>query len=276
MSTCVILHTVMIKNHQSVAEYIDGLQRQARYTFTRANVESILQLKKDTLTKGLQRLAKAKRIHQVRRGFYVIVPIEYTSSGAPPIDWFITDLMEFIGHPYYVGVLSAASLHGAAHQRPQEYQVVVPVSERVIRTGTVRIHFFRYDGVAAVRTKDTQTYTGTMPVSTPECTALDLVRFNKKIGGLDAVLTVLKELGEKIQPDALLAAVKDEKIRGQAQRLGWLLDRAGWAAMTDPLAKWMSRQTLCRIPLNAWIKQRHGETDPKWGVIVNDNPVSDI
>lgn len=32
--------------------------------------------------------------------------------------------MKFLGQPYYVGLLSAAALHGAAHHQPQEFQVV--------------------------------------------------------------------------------------------------------------------------------------------------------
>ena len=39
-------------------------------------------------------------------------------AGAPPASWYIDDFMKAIGAPYYVGVLTAAALHGAAHQQP--------------------------------------------------------------------------------------------------------------------------------------------------------------
>ena len=51
-----------------------------------------------------------------------------------PADWFIAELMQFLDLPYYVGVLSAAALHGAAHQQAQEFHVVVP-----------RCHFKEFD-----------------------------------------------------------------------------------------------------------------------------------
>ena len=47
---------------------------------------------------------------------------------------WIDDLMRFHHVPYYVGLLSAAALHGAAHQQPQEFQVV---SGAVLRPLTV-------------------------------------------------------------------------------------------------------------------------------------------
>ena len=40
-----------------------------------------------------------------------------------------------------VGVLTAA-LHGASHQQPQEYQVVVATPERAIRMANLNIRFF--------------------------------------------------------------------------------------------------------------------------------------
>jgi len=45
--------------------------------------------------------------------------VEYRVAGAPPASWYIDDFMKAVGTPYYVGVLTAAALHGAAHQAPQ-------------------------------------------------------------------------------------------------------------------------------------------------------------
>ena len=60
----------------------------------------------------------------------MIVPLEYLHAGGPPPSLFIDDLMKAMERPYYVGLLSAAALHGASHQQPQEFQVF---SDRPIR-----------------------------------------------------------------------------------------------------------------------------------------------
>jgi predicted transcriptional regulator of viral defense system len=266
----------MKANRHTLSDFVNGLQRSARYVFSRAEAADALGFRGDALTKALQRLTGSRRICQVQRGFYVVVPMEYASSGAPPVDWFIDDLMQYIGQPYYAGVLTAAALHGAAHQRPQEYHVVIPVSRRAIRARGSRIRFFRRADVGQVQTEPRQTYTGSIPVSSPECTALDLVRFSKSIGGLDAVLTVLGELGERISPEKLSSAAQSESLRGIVQRLGWLLDRAGWEKHTSPLAAWLAGVRPSRTVLNASIPTRRGRLCRKWQVIENDQPTGEL
>ena len=266
----------MKKIHQSLARFVNSLQSTGRYTFTRAEAAKTLALKSNALTKSLQRLSHSRRICQVQRGFYVIVPIEYESSGAPPVDWFVGNLMEHIGHPYYVGVMTAALLHGAAHQRPQEYHVVTPVSHRTIQGDSFRIRFFRHANAKQVRTEARQTYTNYIPVSTPEFTALDLTRFSKSIGGLDAVLTILSELGERIDSNLLLVAAQTERVMGVVQRTGWLLDRAGWDKHTSGLAAWLARQRPSRTVLNSALPSRQGQVCKKWLIIENDQPKGEL
>ena len=108
----------------SIFDLVESLQRRGRYAFTRAEVATALSLSDEALTKGLQRLARKDRVRMLRRGFFVIIPVEYSATGMIPTDWFIAELMQFLDLPYYIGVLSAAALHGAAHQQPQEYHVV--------------------------------------------------------------------------------------------------------------------------------------------------------
>jgi predicted transcriptional regulator of viral defense system len=126
----------------SVNEWVDSLQKQARYHFSRTEAEKVLRLGPAALTKGLQRQHQAGRICMIRRGFYVIIPLEYAMGGMVPPDWFIDDLMKFLDQPCYVGLLSAAAWHGASHQQPQEYQVVVAKPQRSIRLANVNIRFF--------------------------------------------------------------------------------------------------------------------------------------
>ena len=261
---------------ESLSEFVNGLQRRARYSFARAEASRVLGSQPAALTKALQRLVNARRICQVQRGFYAIVPIEYESSGAPPTDWFIDDLMQERGQSYYVGVLSAAAIHGAAHQRPQEYQVVTPVSRGPIHAEHFRIRFFRYANMSNVSTVEHQGYAGMIPVSTPESTALDIVRFSKSIGGLDAVITILAELAEKIDHRALVAAAKGESVCGNVQRLGWLLDRSGNSEVAASLAAWLSRRNPSRAILNPSLGARSGRVCPKWQIIENDNPEGEL
>lgn len=259
----------------SVNEFVDHLQKRARYTFARTEVEEALKLEQAALTKGLQRLQRAGRIRMIRRGFYVIVPLEYATGGIVPPDWFIDDLMKFLEQPYYVGVLTAAAFHGASHQQPQEYQVVVAQPERAIRTANLNIRFFLKKSMAQAPMERVKAYTGFLAVSTPAVTALDLVRFAPGIGGLDAVLTVLEELVENITPEDLLKAARQESERSQVQRLGWLLERTKRRELAEGLATWLVTQKPTKTPLDVSAPVAGSHKDPRWQVIVNAEPQSE-
>lgn len=253
----------------TVSAFVENLQKRASYTFTRTEVDEALHLKQAALTKGLQRMQLAGRIQMIRRGFYVIVPLEYAIGGIIPPDWFIDDLMKFLAQPYYVGVLTAAALHGAGHQQPQEYQVVVSMPERAINTTNLRIRFFLKKSMSQVPVERVKSYTGFLPVSTPAVTALDLVRFAPIIGGLDVVLTVLEELVEKINAEDLLKAAKQESERSQVQRLGYLLERTQGHKLTEGLAEWLAAQRPAKTPLDVSAPLTSCRKDPRWQVIVN-------
>ena len=73
--------------------------------------------------------------------------------------------MRFHDVPYYVGLLSAAALHGAAHQQPQEFQVVAGAILRPLTVGRVRIRFFFRREMAAAVTEKVKTSSGYIPVT---------------------------------------------------------------------------------------------------------------
>jgi hypothetical protein len=106
-----------------LATFVDGLQSSGRYTFDRTQAGKALRISDAALESSLRRLVAKRRIARVRRGFYVVVPLEHAAAGAPPASWFIDDLMRrHLEVPYYVGLLSAAALHGASHQAPRSFR----------------------------------------------------------------------------------------------------------------------------------------------------------
>ena len=116
---------------------------------------------------AINRLQKQGRLICPRRGFYVVVPEEYKYTGAPPPTWFIDALMKDWKSDYYIGLLSAAEIHGAAHQRPQEFQVMSDRAHRAITISRYRIRFFKKWNLKDVQVMDHRTHTGFIKVSTP-------------------------------------------------------------------------------------------------------------
>ena len=253
-----------------VVEYVDALQAAGQYTFLRSEALEAMGVDPAVFRRAVLRLSAKGRVAMPRRGFFVIVPLEYRSAGAPPASWFIDDLMHHFGRPYYVGLLSAAALHGAAHQQPQETQVVTDRPLRGIEVGRTRIRFLvrRRQTIAVV--SDVQTTTGTMRVSSPETTALDLVRYVAASGGLGNVASVLAELSERMVPDRLVAVVEADGELASAQRLGYLLERVGAEALATSLDRWLAGQRLKVVPLRPDRPVQGVPVTDRWRVRVNE------
>jgi len=257
------------------AAFIDDLQSSGRYVFTRNEALRALRVSEIALKNAFWRLAKAARLVSPRRGFYVIVPLEYRVAGSVPASWFIRDLMAYLGRPYYVGLLSAAALHGAAHQSPQEFQVITDRPLRPIEAGRARIRFVKKSRVARTPTVGIKTPTGEIRVSSSEATALDLVRYPEHAGYLSNIATVLSELAERLDPEALVRAAEADAEPAYAQRLGYLLDRIGRTQVAAPLAEWISTKAPGVTPLRPDRPTSGAARDSRWRVAVNEEVAID-
>ncbi len=162
---------------------------------------------------------------QPTRGLWVPVPPEYRAWGAPPGIEIVDMIMRHRRIDYSVGWLSAAALHGAAHQAPQVFHVAV---DRQIRNRTVgRTKFsFAQRSVADIPTTTHPTRDGTAQVSTIAATMLDVAADMQRAAGIDNAATVIIELSEQEAFDiASLAQLAPTFPAAAGRRVGWLLSR---------------------------------------------------
>jgi predicted transcriptional regulator of viral defense system len=249
-------------------EYIEGLAAKGRYHFSSADAQRALGVSPAAAKLALLRLARQKLIASPARGFYVVVPPEYRSLGCLPADQFIPALMQRAGLRYYAGLLSAAEYHGAAHHRPQEFQVLLERARRPIRCGQVRVRFIVRKHLQDVSVQGFNTPRGIIQVSTPEATAVDLVGYHHHVGGLDQVATILMELSERLDPEKLVSAAKTAPIPW-AQRLGYLLEHVGAQEKAAPLKTYVwsaGREPALLLP---GARDGKAPRDAEWRIIVN-------
>ena len=178
------------------------------------------------LQNELYRLCSNKTIASVYRGFYVIIPVQYVLRGSVPATYYIDQLMAYLSKPYYVCMLSAAELLGAAHQRPQQFSVMTTFPKRrVVSTRNVIIDWFYREGLPedALITKNTET--GTIRISNPLLTAADLVQYQQHVGGLSRVASILEELSEHIDIRNQYAPLVTHVKKVVWQRLGYIFEK---------------------------------------------------
>jgi predicted transcriptional regulator of viral defense system len=251
----------------TMSSWVEQLQGRGSYTFTGEQAESKTERSFVATQTALRRLKEQGRIVSPRRGFYVVVPPEYRAAGSPPASWFIDELMRYLDQPYYVGLLSAAAIHGASHQQPMVFQVVTSKPTREMHAGQVSIRFSMNGKVEQMPVTETQTETGTMRVATPETTAFDLVRYQAGAGHLSNAATVLSELAERMDARAVIRIAKLVRLP-DVQRLGYLLDAVGARELAGPLAKWVEARRPRAILLSPG-EPADGVIDRRWRVLPN-------
>jgi len=255
-------------------KYLTEIRSQGRYMFTVDELRNELDRSFPALRQNLFRLKSKGEIALIRQGFYVIVPPEYSKQGIIPPYLYIDDLMKSLGKPYYVGLLSAAALYGAAHQQPTGYTVIsqcpAPRSVEKLKILFFSKQEFLHEGIIQRKTP-----AGYINVSSPELTALDFFDYIHKFG-INRITTVLQELSEAMKPSQL------QKIAGQypntaaIQRLGYILDNVVSAEkLTDALSRTLNKRNCFPVPLSPQ-KEKKGETDSRWKVIKNMEIESDL
>jgi len=247
--------------------YLEGLASRGYYHFTSREAREALGASPNATARALNRLVQKGHLASPERGFYVIVPPEYRSLGCLPAEQFIPDLMAERGLSCYAGLLSAAEFYGAAHHRPQVFQVFLARNRRPIECGKVRVAFIARKRVEEVPVRRFNTPRGEIRVSTPEATAIDLAGYPGHAGGLDQVATVLSELAESIDSAKLPEAAATAPLIW-AQRLGYLLELAGAGNAALALKSYVRGRARDYLPLVS-DGPKQGERNADWKVIVN-------
>jgi predicted transcriptional regulator of viral defense system len=250
----------------------DELLAEGQFSLTVAAAVERTGRSEAAVRSGLQRLMDQRRIFSPARGFYVVVPAEYRSWGVVPAMWFIDPMMRHLDRDYYVGLMSAAEAHGAAHQRPQVFQVITDRALRNRDVERVQLRMYAKRSINPNGVQRVNTHTGTAAVSTPELTVIDMAARLEHVGGLDNLATVVQELVSDGLLDARrFATVAASEARASVRRAGWLIEQftdvqLDEAADLDPNAE----------PVNLDpFGERRGHVDPRWGVRVNASPESE-
>lgn len=212
----------MSANVVSVRKWIEDLPKWGRITFSMIEAESCFpNMPKKAVRSSIYRLIEKGRVYSAWRGFYVIVPDEHALKGiVPPIE-YIESLMAYTGHKYYVGLLSAAAIYGAGHQQPQILTVVTDSND--IRSKRDKpILFLSKASVPESYLIEKAAGYGKVMLSSPELTALDLIYYENRIGGLNRAVDIIGELTLDFGKtgDNLWRMYKTPVI----QRLGYILE----------------------------------------------------
>ena len=258
-------------------DFLRALKSNGKHAFTLDALINAVPKSVKNIRKDLDRLREKGEIINIRKGFYTLLPIEYQSMGAIPVEFYIDDLMGYLSKNYYVGLFSAAMFHGAAHQQPQEYFVITEAPKpRKIKHVHFNINFSEKKHFSIYDIESKKTETGYFNMSGPALTFLDLIYFEKIIGGYNRIITVLQELMEVMSMGKMREAVKNSFPDSTFQRAGYIAD---YHLNHKKLAYIFERKLAKSKPRTILLKSSgapEGIVDDKWKVMVNVEIDSDL
>ena len=257
------------------ARFVIELAANGWYHFTTDDASKALGVSAVAARAVLRRMKVRGEIADPHRGFHVIVPPEYRRLGCLPPEQFMPHLMEHLGEYYYVALLSAAEFHGAAHQRPQTFQVMVRRNRRPLECGEVRVQFVARKDLDRTPTVEKNTPRGKLRISSPEATALELVGYADQCGGLDNVASVISELAEALDISKLTEAAQQSPI-AWVQRLGYLLDLTNHVQVADPLVKHVQAHATVVAPLVRSQSTARARREDRWKLAINASVEPDL
>jgi len=250
-------------------QFLDSLRARGRYCFTYHSALDTVKRSEQALDRNLNRLIAKGKISRVMKGFYLVIPPEYFSRGTLPLPLFIDDLMKALERDYYVGLFSAAAIHGASHQQPMEsYVIIKQPAMRVVRGNKLTINFLMKKEWYSEHILKMKTDVGYMNVSSPELTALDLLYYSHRFS-MNRIFTVYQELVEAMDPARLEATAKHYPQTAAIQRLGFLLDKElHQEKLTRALMTALQERRYSPVLLVPG-PDRSGKSDPDWKIIKN-------
>ena len=258
----------------TIRSWIKQREIAGRPTFSIADVkEEFPNTSVRVITSELYRLSKQSIIVSVYKCFYTVMPVQYSARGVVPPLYYIDQLMSYLGKPYYISLLSAAELHGAAHQRPQKFSVttILPKTPTYSQYNNQLMWNYRRE-IPENLLMQKNSETGRVKFSSPELTAVDLVQYNQLIGGLSMAATVLEELLEYTdfnkQFETLLSVTNIPTL----QRLGYIaeviLEETEQANTLFNLLK-SNNKRMKKVPLDSDHSTDGCQIDNRWNVIIN-------
>jgi predicted transcriptional regulator of viral defense system len=267
-----------MEDYAKIGKWIDDLPKRGISVFSKQQISTLFPtMSVNNIRNTLYRYSKKKKIQSVWRDFYAVILPEYGIKGTPPPIEYIDQLMNFLNKDYYIALLSAAALQGAAHQRPMEFFVIT--NSGILRDkqkGDIKLNFVTKKYIPKPCLTQVMVNSGYVNVSCPEMTAFDLIIYEKNVGGINRVATVLYELAEKLDFEKVNPDFLKSLPVSVIQRLGYLLDILLFEELANALLQKSKNAGLAfrQYPLSVLSKKKNYADYPvhnKWKIIINED-----
>jgi len=250
------------------ANIVGRLTYEKKTIVTIKDLEDLFKLSPEDRWQVVFRLKKKNRLTPIKRGVYVFSPLEAGPAGRG-INPFLIPPVFFPKQNYYIGYSSMFNYYGFTEQLFQTLYILnTSISKEKIICGTpckfVKISEDRMYGLEAVKIEGQDIF-----VSSKERTMIDLLYFNKPVGGIQPAENIFSRIVKSKRCDVkklIGYAVRFPNVTVR-KRVGVLLENTG---ISEALLKSLAR-SVKNTALSSLGKSRKGKLSKKWKAIINDS-----
>lgn len=253
--------------NQKEAEIVARLSFEEKDIVTAQELDSFLPGDFQYRKQLVYNLKKKRILTPIKRGVYIFVPLESVPTGRRVSEFLIPPIF-FPKDNYYIGYSTMFNYYGFTDQ---QFQIVYVLNTTRCMKKTiaglsfkfVKIPSNRFYGLEKVNIKNKE-----IIVSLKERTLIDLIYFNKPVGGIETAGEIFRRfITEKkcnikklIEYAVRFPGIKTRKI------IGFNLEKAGVPdSLLKPLEKSVKNTSLISLS-----DSRKGTLNKRWKIIIND------
>ncbi|MFC1508197.1 type IV toxin-antitoxin system AbiEi family antitoxin [Candidatus Omnitrophota bacterium] len=235
---------------------------------TTGDLDQLFKLSPEDRKQVVFRLKKKKILTSIKRGVYAFSPLESGPEGTG-IDELLIPSLFFPQKNYYIGYSTMFNYYGFTEQLFQTVYVLNTTKrmERIIcglSYKFIRIPQNRMYGIERIKVKDAE-----INISSKERTLIDLLYFNKPVGGITCAVEIFTEIvkNNKCDIKKLIEYTASFPNITTRKRIGLILEGVGITEnILRPLVK-----SVEKTAVSSFNGSRKGTLNKKWRVIINDS-----
>jgi len=247
---------------------IARLTYEKKTIVTTEDLDQLFKLSPENRKQVVFRLKKKKILMPIKRGAYAFSPLEAGPEGTG-VDELLIPPLFFPKKNYYVGYSTMFNYYGFAEQLFQTVYVLNTTKrmERIIcglSYKFIRIPQGRMYGIERIKVKDTE-----INISSKERTLIDLLYFNKPVGGITSAVEIFTEIvkNNKCDIEKLIECAAIFPNITTRKRIGLILEGAEITEnILRPLVK-----SVEKTAVSSFDGSRRGTLNKRWRVIINDS-----
>ena len=243
---------------------LSSLARADKNIFALADAKRIV--KKNT-KELMHSLIGKKWVLPLKRGLYVIVPLDVGIKGA---DSFIVHnfvIASSLVKPYYIGFWSALNYHGLSDQIPSTTFIATTQAKKPIEILDVEYHFVRLERNKFYGIMEIEVEGSGVKVSDPEKTIVDCLDHPEHAGGIDEVARSIYFSHQELDFKKIKDYAERSKNVTILKRLGFILEKVG--LLDKYKFVFADFKPSKGYPALDKLSPKKGKHNSKWGLLIN-------